>query len=58
MLFENPGAVALLFKNPGAVALIEFCEQSEQNSSIYIYVYISRVIDGFALLLDTIWIDQ
>ena len=37
MLFENPGAVALLFENPGAVALLEFCEQSEQNSSIYIY---------------------
>ena len=36
--FEDPGAVALLFENPGAVALLEFCEQSEQNSSIYIYV--------------------
>ena len=38
MLFENPGAVALLFENPGAVALLEFCERSEQNSSIYIKI--------------------
>ena len=29
---------ALLFENPGAVALLEFCKRSEQNSSIYIKI--------------------
>ena len=51
MLFENPGAVALLFENPGAVALLEFCEQSEQNSSIYIYINIYYIYIYTKILL-------
>ena len=38
------------FEDPGAVALLGFCEHSEQNSSIYIYML--RTVDGSALSVD------
>ena len=40
------GRQRVFFKceDPGADALLGFCKRSEQNSSIYIYIYIEWII--------------